>query len=410
MSLCGPENGKPKPLEGIRIVEYGVFHAGPGGGAILGDLGADIIKIEEAGGDPERFWTSIGTIDIALENGESLMFEVSNRNKRCLCLDIKQPEGRQILERLVEKADVFLTNLRQSTKAKLAIDYPSIARINPRIIHASVSGYGQQGPLADIGAFDPLGQACSGMMFVTGSEEPAPLQIGILDQATAITLSHAIITALFVRERRGIGQEVDVSLYSTAIWLQHPNLMLSEVLGINPCLSRSRQHHSPLRNTFRCRDDRWLMGVHHPEEKYWAAFCKAVGQAELLNDPEFTNEKGQPQHYEELTPIFDRVFAAKTSAEWMQIFSELKLMFIPIQKIHEVKTDLQAQVNGYLNPCEYPGLGRVHVPGYPAHFSACQAGIQRQAPRNGEHSEAILREIGYQETEIQRLREKGVIH
>ncbi|MFH2133254.1 MAG: CoA transferase, partial [bacterium] len=299
----------PMPLEGIKVVEYGVFHAGPGGGAILGDLGAEIIKIEAAGGDPERYWTSVGALDMSAPNGESLMYEVSNRNKTNICLDIKTEAGREILHRLVKGADVFLTNLRKTTKTKLEVDYPSISRINPKIIHASVSGYGPEGPLENIGAFDPLGQACSGLMFVTGTEFPAPMNLGILDQATAIALSHAIITALLVRERQGISQEVQVSLYGTALWLQHPNLMLSNTLGINPCISSDRSQHSPLRNVFCCKDGEWVMCTHHPDEKYWDRFCRVLGKPELLEDPDYTDVKGRPLNNAALNRIFDGVFA-----------------------------------------------------------------------------------------------------
>ena len=151
------------PLSGIRVVEYGVFHAGPGAGAILGDLGAEVIKIETGKGDPERFWSVIGGVDITVPGGESIMFEISNRNKKGLHLDIQTKKGREIFERLISTADVFLSNLRQSTTAALEIDYESVRRINPKIIHAGVSGYGEMGPAADLGAYDPMGQARSGM-------------------------------------------------------------------------------------------------------------------------------------------------------------------------------------------------------------------------------------------------------
>ena len=152
---------KEKPLDGIKVVEYGVFHAGPGGGAILGDLGAEVIKVENAAGDPLRHWTSVAGFDFSIGPNESLMHEISNRNKKAICLDIKTEEGKVVLHRLVEEADVFLTNLRKSTKKKLGIDYASLLKINPRIIHANVSGFGPEGPMADMGAFDPLGQAWS---------------------------------------------------------------------------------------------------------------------------------------------------------------------------------------------------------------------------------------------------------
>jgi crotonobetainyl-CoA:carnitine CoA-transferase CaiB-like acyl-CoA transferase len=257
------EKNKPMPLEGITMVEYGVFHAGPGAGAILGDMGAEVIKIESKAGDPERYWTKVADVDMAMENRESLMFEVSNRNKKCICLDIKTKQGRDVFNRLIARTDVFLTNLRKSTVEKLKIDYQSLKPHNDKLIHASVSGYGKQGPMSNMGAFDPLGQAVSGMTFVTGTSEPTPMHLGILDQATAIAASHAILSALLVRERMGIGQEVHLSLYSTALWLQHPNLVLDSVLGVNPCLKSVRADHSPLRNRFKCSDGGWIMGTHH---------------------------------------------------------------------------------------------------------------------------------------------------
>jgi len=176
------------------------------------------------------------------------MHEVSNRNKRGIYLDIATEAGKKIFHQLVKNADVFMTNLRKNTKVNLGIDYESLRQINPKLIHANVSGYGPEGPMENLGAFDPLGQAMSGLMFATGAQEPVLLHLGVLDQATAIALSHAIITALFVRERRGVGQEVHVSLFSTALWLQHPNLMISSVLGVDPCVKSNRSAHSPLRN------------------------------------------------------------------------------------------------------------------------------------------------------------------
>jgi crotonobetainyl-CoA:carnitine CoA-transferase CaiB-like acyl-CoA transferase len=241
---------KPMPLEGIRVVEYAVFHAGPGASAILGDLGAEVIKIEEGTGDPERYWIAVGGLDLSLPNGESIWFQISNRNKKGIYLDIKKEEGREIFLRLVKDADVFLTNLRKSTKESLGIDYATMARINPRIIHANVSGFGPEGPLSDLGAYDPMGQAQSGMMFATGKEEPALINLGVLDQATAIAASHAILTALFVRERHGVGQEVHVSLYSTGLWLLYSNIVMMGGLSVDPNDGWNRSLNSPLRNRF----------------------------------------------------------------------------------------------------------------------------------------------------------------
>jgi len=397
------------PLDGIKIVEYGVFHAGPGAGAILGDLGADVIKIEAVSGDPLRYWTKVGGIDIAKSDGESLMYEVSNRNKKGICLDIKTDKGREILHRLVKAADVFLTNLRSSTKKKLGIDYDSLSKVNPKIIHANVSGYGPEGPMHDIGAFDPLGQARSGLMFVTGQEQPTLLHLGILDQATAIAVSHAIITALLVRERRGIGQSVDISLYGTALWLQHPNLVISNALKIDPCVPPAREEHSPLRNTFCCKDGQWVLGTHHPEEKYWSVFCRLTGQENLLIDPRFTDEHGRPSNYRELIAIFDQVFLTRKRDDWMEIFQKNKLMFTSVQRVEEVEKDEQSVVNGYVVPFDYRGIGKINLPGYPIRFGQCKAGTRREAPAIGEHTDLVMQELGYSSSEIETLKLEQVI-
>lgn len=399
----------PRPLDGIRIVEYGLFHAGPGANAILGDLGAEVIKIETVSGDPERYWTNVAGYDLSLKNGESIIFEASNRNKKGICLDIHRKRGRVIFDRLIRQADVFLTNLRGSTTTKLGIDYESISGLNSNIIYAGVSGYGPNGPMSDLGAFDPLGQARSGMMFITGSKEPAMLHLGILDQAAAITMSHAILTALLFRERKGIGQQVHISLYSTALWVQYINLLVTSVLSVDPCNAADRKKHSPLRNRFRCRDGKWILGTHHPEEKYWTRFCEATDQKELLNDPRFTNDAGGPADFVALNRIFDEVFAERSRDEWMEIFQAHGLMFCSVQHIQEVATDAQALANGYLAAFDHPVQGPVTIPGYPVHFSACNAGTCNAAPQLGEHTDEVLQQMGLSSSDIASLRNDGII-
>ncbi len=403
------KSDKTGPLDGIRIVEYGVFHAGPGGTAILGDLGADIIKIESGFGDPERYWTQIASLDMSVSNGESIMHEVSNRNKKGIYLDIKTKKGKEILHRLVRDADVFLTNLRKNTKKKLGIDYESLKKINPKIIHANVSGFGPEGPMDNLGAFDPLGQAISGLMFASGTDEPVLLHLGVLDQATAITISHAIITALFVKERSGIGQEIHASLFGSALWLQHPNMMLANVLNVDPCVRSERHEHSPLRNRFQCKDGQWIIGTHHPEEKYWRTFCRLTGMTELLDDDRFTDKIGRPIPSAELLERFDKIFITKTRDEWIDIFLEHELMFCPIKHIDEIQTDPQAIANEYVVPFDHPMLGSINIPGYPVQFSECRAGTRGPAPAIGEHTDEILNGLGYTNKDIDDLKKEGVV-
>jgi crotonobetainyl-CoA:carnitine CoA-transferase CaiB-like acyl-CoA transferase len=410
MAEPAKRNGDPRPpLDGVFVLEYGVFHAGPGAGAILGDLGADVLKIEDMTGDPERYWTKLGLLDIAMPNGESAMFQFSNRNKRSICLDINPAKGRRIFERLVARADVFLTNLRPSTKKNLGIDYEALRGLNPRMIHANVSGYGPEGAMSDLGAFDPLGLARSGMMFVTGSEEPKLMHIGILDQATAIAASHAVMTALFVRERSGMGEEVHVSLYSVGQWLTAANLTIHSLLGIDPIIPENRTAHSPMRNRYRCKDGKWIICTHHPEDRYWPIFCEATGQTHLLSDPRFADAKGRAANRTALIGILDEMFAKRTSEEWMEVFLPRGLMFCPVQQVGEIKNDSQALANGYMVDFHDPALGRLRIPGYPVHFSDHSAGTRSLAPSLGQHTIEVLQELGYSVQDIDDLKEDGVI-
>lgn len=403
------KNHTPMPLEGVRVVEYGVFHAGPGACAILGDLGAEVIKIETHQGDPIRFWLEVGGLDLTMADGQSVWFQISNRNKKSICLDIETREGREIFHRLLQGADVFLTNLRKSTKAKLAIDYPSLSPIHPKLIHASVSGFGPEGPLADQGAFDPLGQGRSGMMFVTGAREPALLNAGVLDQATAIAMSHAILGALFSRERTGQGQEVHVSLYSTGLWLLYGNMMMLAGLSVDPNIDWDRRSNSPLRNRFKCQDGKWMIGTHHPEERYWPVLCRATEQTGLPTDPRFLTLEDRRAHCAELVAIFDGVFQTRPRQEWLDILLSHGLMFAPVQHLQEVFEDPQAVINGYVVDFPHPAFGNMKIPGYPAHFSAARAGIQKPAPNLGQHTDEVMQDLGFSEKQIQELKDRHVI-
>ncbi len=400
---------KPGPLAGIKVVEYAVFHAGPGCGAILGDLGAEVIKVEGDIGDPIRHWSRLGKQNYSLKNGGNPMFEFSNRNKKGIFLDIKSEKGKAVFHRLIKKADVFLTNLRQSTKPKLGIDYESIREINPKIIYSSVSGYGKKGEASDLGAYDPLGQARSGMMFLTDADGPAPIQMAILDQATAITNSHAIMTALYIRERDGIGQEVHNSLYSTALWLTHANLLLSNLNRSAKDFAWVRTKNSPLRNNFICKDGKWIVGTHHPEAKYWRIFCEATDQNSLVDDQRFVDDESRSENSEELVAIFDEVFKQKTQTEWSDIFLKAGLMFSPVQQINDVPEDPQAIANDYVVDFDHPEFGSIKVPGYPIEFSTFSAGIRSAAPKLGEHTDQVLREMDFSEEEISELKENGII-
>ena len=314
-----------------------------------------------------------------------------------------------ILHALVREADVFLTNLRESTKPKLGIDYETLRQVNPKLIHANVNGFGPKGPMSDVGGFDPMGQAVSGMMRVTGADEPVVVQMYLLDQMTAITASHAILSALVMRDRKGIGQELHVSLYGSATWLMHANLLTSSILKQNIKPKWDRNTAPPLRNNFKCQDGKWIMGTNHPDHKYWPVFCEAVGQKQLENDPRFATTPLRRANMVELTALLDKVFVTRPQKEWLQILCDAGLLYAPVQEMEDVLQDPQALVNGYVVDYDHPSMGKVRIPGYPVNFSTHAAGPHAPAPELGEHSMAVLAGLGYTSQDIERLKAQNVV-
>jgi crotonobetainyl-CoA:carnitine CoA-transferase CaiB-like acyl-CoA transferase len=401
-----------RPLEGIRVIECGIFHAGPGGSAILGDLGAEVIKIEQPGvGDPIRAAKTVGKIPFEIPGDRTLFCEGANRNKKSVTVNLRTPEGQEIVYRLVKKADVFLTNMRRTAIENLKITYPILREINPRLIYASVSAFGSKGPDRDRGGFDYQGQARSGLMYSMGEEDMPPIvsQFGIVDQATAIMASHQILTALFMREREGIGQEVHVSILGSAIFLLYFNVLTAQ-LGRFEVPRHRRKTEFPLRNYYQCQDGRWLMMTLTPPERHWEPLCKALGHPELADDPRFNGQDKLQKNAAELVAILDELFATRPRDEWLRIFGEFDLFCCAVHKLTDLAEDPQILANDYLIDFEHPTLGTVKIPGYPIHFSESWAQTTRAAPDLGEHTEEILAEIAeFSAEDIARLRKQGIV-
>jgi len=401
-----------QPLEGIRVLELGMFHAGPGGAAILGDLGAEVIKIEQPGlGDPIRKLAFVGHVHLELEGGGSIWHEGANRSKKSVTINLSTEKGREIMYRLASKSDVFLTSIRRSAVEKLKMDYPIISKINPRIIYAWVSGYGPYGPDRDVGAFDYQGQGRSGMMYCMGEPDMTPLvsQFGIIDQATSIMASHEIITALLMRERFGMGQEVQVSILSTALYLLYCNVLIALVGGFEaPRHQRSKEY--PLRNYYRCADGRWFILTAGIFDKYWPSLCQAIGHPEFENDSRFDSTEKLQANSEQLVRIFDQIFAARPRDEWLKILAGYDLPVAPVNRLSELVNDPQIMENGYIMDFDHRRLGKIRIPGYPIHFSKTNAATKIAAPDLGEHTDFILKEVGgYAEDDIAQFRNEGVI-
>ncbi len=401
-----------QPLEGIRVLELGMFHAGPGGSAILGDLGAEVIKIEQPGtGDPMRHMKMVGSVPMEIQGKNSIWHEAANRNKKSVTIDLHKERGREVAHRLVSKSDVFLTSLRRPAVKKLKMDYPVLSKINPKLIYAWVSGYGPNGPDRDVGAFDYQGQGRSGMMFCVGEPDMPPLvsQFGIIDQATSIMASHEIITALLMRERFGIGQEVHVSILSTALYMLYCNVLIALVGGFE-VPRHERVNEYPLRNYYKCGDGRWFILTATLFEKYWPALCQAIGHPELEKDEKCDTAEKLQANSEQFVALFDQIFATRPRDEWLELFAEYDLPAAPVNRLSELANDPQITENGYIVDFDHPRLGKIKIPGYPIHFSKTYAGTRSAAPEIGEHTESVLEEIGgYSWKQIAQLRADGTI-
>src|SRR6058998_262100 len=275
------------PLEGIRVIDWTIWQQGPVASVMLGDLGAEVIKVEAREGDPGRGILRAQGLD--LSDRPNFYFEANNRNKRSLTVDLKKPEGVAIVQRLAERADVFVQNFRKGVAGRLGLDAATLRARNPRLVYASASGYGPEGPESGAPSFDYLGLARSGIMYSAGEPDDEPLAIagGIADQMGAVMLAYAVIVALFARERTGRGQEVDASHLGSMAWLQ--GLGLSARLMLGRALPRQSRKYAtnPLWNHYRCADDQWLALSMLQPDRYWVALCGTLGVPEAATDERF---------------------------------------------------------------------------------------------------------------------------
>jgi crotonobetainyl-CoA:carnitine CoA-transferase CaiB-like acyl-CoA transferase len=400
-------SGMAGPLDGVKVVELTMFQQGPVCGTKLGDLGADVIKVEPPTGDPARgFMRIIGTM-VGLK-GRNYYFENHNRNKRSIVLDLKTEGGMEVFLKLIDRADVFLTNLSIEAPIKMGIGPEELLKRNPRLIYTQASGWGRKGPDANGLSFDYTGIGRSGLMMSCGERGTPPAQIlpGLGDELGGMVCAWAVCTALYARERTGKGQLVDTSLMGSIMCMLSLVLSAPAILGQEfPRESRAAAG-NPIYNHYKTKDDKWFILAHLQPDRYWPNVCRALGMPELENDPRFNSIEARGENAEELIAIMDKQFLTKTRGEWFEIFKKEGIIYTPIQSPREVVDDLQALANDYVTWFDHPVLGRTKMVGFPWDFSQTPASVRREAPEFGQHTEEILLELGYTWDDTTELKDK----
>jgi crotonobetainyl-CoA:carnitine CoA-transferase CaiB-like acyl-CoA transferase len=401
------------PLDGIRIIDWTIWQQGPVATQMLGDLGAEVIKIEERErGDPGRGILSVAG-GSAVKGGMNFYFEANNKHKQSITLDLKTPEAREIVHRLAGKSDVFVQNFRKGVAARLGLGYAELRALNPRLIYASASGYGPKGPDSGEPSFDYLGQARSGIMNAIGTNDPVPVYVfgGIADQMGAIMLAYGILAALFAREKTGEGQEVDASHLGSMLALQGLNVVGRTITGKQFGRNTRENAFNPLWNHYRCADGKWVSLAMLQPDRYWKDFCAVIGKPELADDPRFVEMKVRGKNARELIAILDVVFAARSRADWMDALKRGgDFIYTVVNSIDDIPTDSQVLANEYVVEHQHPAHGPISILGMPVKLSATPGEPRGHAPELGEQTETILTEmLGYSWDDVGRLRDRNVI-
>ncbi len=399
-----------KVLEGVRLVEIAEWFFVPGAGTVLADWGVDVIKIEHpVRGDPLRGLISSGMIPGA--QGPNFFVENGSRNKRSVGLDLTSDAGRDVLYRLVEKADVVLTSFLPPARRRLKIDVDDLRKINPKLIYARGSGQGPKGPEAERGGFDAGSFWSRGgiaHMLTEPGKAPIMQRAAFGDTIGATFIAGGIAAALYHREKTGQPTVIDVSLLGTACWLMAPDILGSIVMGRDlPHSDRSRAP-NPLMNTYLCKDDKWLMLMMLTPMRHWDEFCKAIEREDLLQEYPLMKWIDEQVRFQ-LVGILNEHFAKRSRQEWMDRLLQFDTIHAPVQTPTEIRSDPQVLENGYLVDYTHPTHGPFKVVSSPVQFDQQPTDVRRIAPDTGQDTEDVLIEYGFSWEDIGALKEQGVV-
>ncbi|MFZ9427255.1 MAG: CaiB/BaiF CoA transferase family protein [Ilumatobacteraceae bacterium] len=398
----------PGPLEGGKVVELGLWVAGPAAAGVMADWGADVVKIEPTSGDPARSFQFM----YGGNPPDNPVFELDNRNKRGVAVDITTDEGRDAAYRLIDDADVFVTNVRAAALQRSGFDYATLSLRNPRLIYGLITGYGLSGPDADRPGFDISAfwsrTGMAHLMTPAGNTIPT-LRGGMGDHSTGVTFAGAISAALFSRERTGKGQMVTSSLLRQGVYTVGFDLNMVLSWGRHPPINNRFEARNPSVNTYQSSDGKWFFVVGVEGDRHWPPLARVVGKPELVADPRFDNIRNRAINSEELRTILDAAFATRTMDEWVRIFdTEPDMFWSPIHSPDEILNDEQLQHAGGL--VDVPnGNGTTRMIASPVDFHGTPGAQRSLAPRLGEHTREVLLESGFSDDEIDRMISSGAV-
>ena len=393
----------PSALENVKVVDLTRTLAGPFCTMMLGDMGADVVKIEEPErGDETRSWTPFW-------NGESTQFVSFNRNKRSLSLNLREKEGLDIVRALAADADVMIESFRAGALERMGLGYGDICRINPGIVYCSISGYGRTGPMAEKPGYDLIIQAYSGLMDLTGDPDGLPLRVGfsLVDLFTGMMAYGSVVTALYHQRQTGQGQHIEAALLDGQVAALSYHATAYLATGVVP--QRMGSGHPSLvpYQSFPAADGYFILGV--ANQGLWERFCAAIERPDLLADPRFLTNDDRVAHRAECVELLSGIFRTRTVAEWVEVIERAGVPCGPINRVDDVVNNPQVQARNMIAQLSHPNVPDLKIPNSPLKLAETPPDLRRPPPLLGQHNEEILAELGYGTEAIAELQRKGVI-